>query len=151
MNFSSEKLFLAVGRDFDDEKYKLFLSVLMHSIALLIAASLCLFVFCVYFVFLTLFQDSEDDWVEAQPQTHSAKAWKVPDQPKAPEGDLSPTQNVQVCFIQGLDVKLDVLSLCHGVWIFVNLKALMFQCLSADHLFSSFYLIVFPSQREMNG
>ncbi|XP_015244822.1 PREDICTED: CWF19-like protein 2 [Cyprinodon variegatus] len=40
-------------------------------------------------------QDSEDDWVEAQPQTHSAKAWKVPDQPKAPEGDLSPTQNVQ--------------------------------------------------------
>ncbi|PWA20497.1 hypothetical protein CCH79_00003742, partial [Gambusia affinis] len=38
-------------------------------------------------------QDSEEEWVEAQSQP--AKAWKVPVQPKASEGGLSPAENIQ--------------------------------------------------------
>ncbi|XP_032446574.1 CWF19-like protein 2 isoform X1 [Xiphophorus hellerii] len=38
-------------------------------------------------------QDSEEEWVEAQ--TQPAKAWKVPAQPKASEGGLSPAENIQ--------------------------------------------------------
>ncbi|KAM4589174.1 CWF19-like protein 2 [Fundulus diaphanus] len=38
-------------------------------------------------------QDSEEEWVEAQPQP--AKAWKVPEPSKAPEGGLSPGHSVQ--------------------------------------------------------
>ncbi|CAB1453034.1 unnamed protein product [Pleuronectes platessa] len=38
---------------------------------------------------------SGDDWVEAQPQIQSAKAWQVPDESKPSEIALSPSQNVQ--------------------------------------------------------
>ena len=41
-------------------------------------------------------QDSEDDWVEAQPQTQAAKAWQVPDESKPPENNIGTAQNVQV-------------------------------------------------------
>lgn len=41
-------------------------------------------------------QDSEDDWVEAQPQTHAAKAWQVSDESEPSEKILLPDQNVQV-------------------------------------------------------
>ncbi|XP_036939779.1 CWF19-like protein 2 [Acanthopagrus latus] len=39
--------------------------------------------------------DSEDDWVEAQPQTQAAKAWQVPDESKPPENNIGTAQNVQ--------------------------------------------------------
>ncbi|XP_062242137.1 CWF19-like protein 2 [Platichthys flesus] len=38
---------------------------------------------------------SGEDWVEAQPQIQSAKAWQVPDESKPSEIALSPSQNVQ--------------------------------------------------------
>lgn len=41
-------------------------------------------------------QDSEDDWVEAQPQTQAAKAWQVSEEPEPSESSVSPAQNVQV-------------------------------------------------------
>ncbi|XP_042337276.1 CWF19-like protein 2, partial [Plectropomus leopardus] len=40
-------------------------------------------------------EDSEEEWVEAQSQTHTAKAWQVPDESKPPESNVSPAQNVQ--------------------------------------------------------
>lgn len=62
-------------------------------------ASLLCYHFLSYSLFLlfplTLCQDSEDEWVELQPQTQT-KAWQVPSESKPSESDVSPTQNVQV-------------------------------------------------------
>lgn len=62
-------------------------------------SSLCpnLFISCYLIVSLSLiclYQDSGDEWVEAQ--TKPAKAWKIPEQSKTSEGSSSPAQNVQV-------------------------------------------------------
>ncbi|XP_069545115.1 CWF19-like protein 2 isoform X1 [Brachyistius frenatus] len=40
-------------------------------------------------------EDSEETWVEARPQTHTVKAWQIPDGSKPPESNASPAQNVQ--------------------------------------------------------
>ncbi|XP_008284931.1 CWF19-like protein 2 [Stegastes partitus] len=40
-------------------------------------------------------EDSGDEWVEAQPQTQTAKAWQVSDESKPSESNLSPAQNTQ--------------------------------------------------------
>ncbi|KAK2847125.1 hypothetical protein Q5P01_010124 [Channa striata] len=40
-------------------------------------------------------EDSGDEWVEALPQTQSAKPWQVSDKSKPSEGDVSIVQNVQ--------------------------------------------------------
>ncbi|KAM9853023.1 CWF19-like protein 2 [Aulostomus maculatus] len=40
-------------------------------------------------------EDSGDEWVEAQPQTQSAKPWQISEESKPPESNSSPAQSVQ--------------------------------------------------------
>ncbi|XP_074535957.1 CWF19-like protein 2 [Halichoeres trimaculatus] len=40
-------------------------------------------------------QDSEDEWVESQPQPQAAKAWQLPGDSKPSESSQSPAQNIQ--------------------------------------------------------
>lgn len=44
----------------------------------------------------SVYQDSEDEWVEALPQTQAAKAWQVSQQSNPSETDVSPAQKAQV-------------------------------------------------------
>lgn len=41
-------------------------------------------------------QDSEDEWVEAEPQTKAVKAWQVSQRSNPSEKDISPAQKVEV-------------------------------------------------------
>lgn len=43
-----------------------------------------------------LCQNSEQEWVEAHPQTQTTKVWQVSDASEPPESSLSPVQNAQV-------------------------------------------------------
>lgn len=45
--------------------------------------------------FFSLCQGSDEEWVEAGPQAQTAKAWQVPNEPKA-EKNPSAAQDVQV-------------------------------------------------------
>lgn len=47
-------------------------------------------------MFFIVYQDSEDGWVEAQPQRQTAKAWQVSEQSRTSDKDTSPAQKVQV-------------------------------------------------------